>query len=133
MSQGTAKKTLAGESYCQLNVDQPIYKTNLITQRFFAKVIPSIYLEPPNMRNTRESCIPQFEINEDCANKSPLKSKAKELTRQRMERLDLSPLCIQGKPKRRQVKALHTLRDPKRLNQFNYNLHSIQINIQQLG
>jgi hypothetical protein len=27
----------------------------------------------------------------------------------RMERLDLSSLCIPGKPKRRQVKALHTL------------------------
>jgi hypothetical protein len=27
----------------------------------------------------------------------------------RMERLFISPLWIQGKPKRRQVKALHTL------------------------
>ena len=52
---------------------------------------------------------------------------AKELTRQRMECGDVSPLCIPGKPKRRYVAALHTLRDPKCLNQFNFNLHSLQL------
>jgi len=29
--------------------------------------------------------------------------------------------------KRRQVKALHTLRDPKCLNQFDFNLHSLHL------
>jgi hypothetical protein len=53
----------------------------------------------------------KIQLIENSANKSPLNSIAKELTR-RMERLDESPLCVPGKPKRRLVKAFHTLRDP---------------------
>jgi len=45
----------------------------------------------------------------------------KELTRHGMECGDLSPLWLSSNAKRRQVAALHTLRDPKRLNQFNFN------------
>jgi beta-lactamase class A len=48
---------------------------------------------------------------------------AKELTRQRMECGDSSPLWLSWNVKRRRVAALHTLRDPKCLNQFNFNLH----------
>jgi hypothetical protein len=47
---------------------------------------------------------------------------AKELTRKRMECGDLSPLWLSWNAKRRQVAALHTLRDPKCLIQFNFNL-----------
>ena len=52
---------------------------------------------------------------------------AKELTRQRMECGDLSPLWLSWNAKRRQVAALHTLRDPKCLKQFNFNLHKPQL------
>ena len=46
-----------------------------------------------------------------------------------MKRLDVSPLWLPWNAKRRYVKALHTLRDPNCLNQFNLNLHSLHLNL----